>query len=1403
MKLLTKIRIGGDRIHRRILRKKGSPTVLEHGRGTFFCLSGLQSGQKNCKPGKYTGIGDGIFAIMEYKTVELQVLLCQVQLRTNWRFAMKKMLKAKKGRGKQSVAYRAMGLVLSAAVALGMPRAGVAAVRRGGGGQSAVATQQRSLRANDDVARVTIDGESHSYALIDDAWDAATAQGVSQAEITLLANASASKTLEVGEDDNITFCGNGFELTSNSDLAVIYVQGGVLTITGGTFTASDTTIYCLLAQSGKVVLNGGTFIGNPKMSDSAIISAIGSIGSLLGDGYVYRDANGTVIKELDVTGLTGMVTVKTGRLCSHEWADGVCGKCQKQAEASVDIGGRVTYYANFTTACDAAAASQQAASVTVLKDVSVIRPELELSADSPVSINGGGHTVSGCEVTILKGSVTIQDLCLLNSLSIETEDAPDTVTVVLTGCTIDIRGNMQDGNAVHVKGGTLKMADCTVAACLVGIAAVRGRVEIEGGTVMASLEGFEEGGSQSSRASVGLKVKDSDKGTADVVLSGGTFSGDTAAILVDGPGAGSYAGGRSAGLTLGGLLKAEYAYFHEDGTPITGKLQETQLEGTVTVKRCTQHSGQDQFTHVPGTTTHTGSSCPVCGITVGEEDCSYGEDGTCVCGSTLSAVLTGADGLVYNGAAHTPGVAVTHDGEELAAEYYDVVYTNNSSAGSDAAKAAITGKAPLSFHKELSFSIAPKSVSPSIDASGGSTAKIYDGTASVSDGLSIRLDGLVDGDAVTAAASYAYDSAAAGDDKTITAVITGLAGEGAANYKLAADTAVVAGKIEKAGQQAPEAPKAAEADIRDTAVTLTAARENAEYSMDGANWQDSPEFTGLTPGHTYTFYARLKGDGNHHPSASSAGTVVTTKKAGTDQPGGSTGSGSGSTGGGSSTGSGNGSPGSSNTGSGGSGTGSGSSSTGPGGGSTGSGSSTGAGSGSTGGSGSSGGSSMGNSSGTDTGSSGKPIIKDSSGREGWDAIRVEAQKVMEAPGGDKTVAVDMNGASAVPGSLLTEIRGRDVTMEFDFGGGITWTIKGTDIKAETVNDTDLSVTAHTGGIPQDVLERAADGLSHLELRLAHDGAFGFSAALSFRIHSGGSAGVAIAGSDGAHTGATADSGGAGSTEDYTGMYANLFYYNPLLRGLEFISAGRVGEGGLVSLPFHHASDYTVILSVTPMGGSDLPDQPQDGTQAGGSGETPGQTQPGQSDGQDGSARAAVKSVKLSKTVYTYNGKAKKPSVIAVDTDGRRITGSNYALTYRNNKKVGKATAVVTFKGKYSGTVTKTFTIRPAGTSIKKTAAAADGFTVTWAKQAVQTAGYQLQYSENASFKGKRTHSVFVKKPAGTKASVKKQKAGTKYYVRIRTYQTVKADGKSTKIYSAWSKVVRVKTLAAASGKKKR
>ncbi len=153
------------------------------------------------------------------------------------------------------------------------------------------------------------------------------------------------------------------------------------------------------------------------------------------------------------------------------------------------------------------------------------------------------------------------------------------------------------------------------------------------------------------------------------------------------------------------------------------------------------------------------------------------------------------------------------------------------------------------------------------------------------------------------------------------------------------------------------------------------------------------------------------------------------------------------------------------------------------------------------------------------------------------------------------------------------------------------------------------------------------------------------------------------------------------------------------------------------------------------------------------------------------------------------------------TDGKQISGQYYTVSYKNNKKVGKATVTITFKDGYSGTVKKTFTIRPAGTSIKKLAAASGGFTVKWAKKTAQTSGYQIQYSTNAGFKGNSTRSVFVKKASVTKQTVKKLKAGKKYYVCVRTYKTVKTGGKSTKVYSAWSSTVRVKTLPAAPVKK--
>ena len=165
-----------------------------------------------------------------------------------------------------------------------------------------------------------------------------------------------------------------------------------------------------------------------------------------------------------------------------------------------------------------------------------------------------------------------------------------------------------------------------------------------------------------------------------------------------------------------------------------------------------------------------------------------------------------------------------------------------------------------------------------------------------------------------------------------------------------------------------------------------------------------------------------------------------------------------------------------------------------------------------------------------------------------------------------------------------------------------------------------------------------------------------------------------------------------------------------------------------------------------------------------------------------------KTISLSTTSYTYNGKVKKPSVTVKDAKGKKISSGNYTVSYSSGRKnVGQYTVTVKFKGNYSGTVKKTFTIKPKATTLSKVTAGKKAFTVKWKKQTSQTTGYQIQYSTSSKFKGAKT--VTVSKNKTTSKKISKLKAKKKYYVRIRTYKTV---GK-TKYYSSWSKVKSVKT----------
>ena len=169
------------------------------------------------------------------------------------------------------------------------------------------------------------------------------------------------------------------------------------------------------------------------------------------------------------------------------------------------------------------------------------------------------------------------------------------------------------------------------------------------------------------------------------------------------------------------------------------------------------------------------------------------------------------------------------------------------------------------------------------------------------------------------------------------------------------------------------------------------------------------------------------------------------------------------------------------------------------------------------------------------------------------------------------------------------------------------------------------------------------------------------------------------------------------------------------------------------------------------------------------------------------------SINLKATSLTYNGKVRTPKVIVKDRTGKTLVkNTDYTVSYAKGRKyVGKYAVKITFKGKYSGTKTLYFTIKPKATSISSLKAGSKKFTVKWKKQATQTTGYQVQYSASSKFSKAKT--LTVGKNTTVSKKISKLSGKKKYYVRVRTYKTVKINGKSIRIYSGWSKAKTVTT----------
>ena len=120
---------------------------------------------------------------------------------------------------------------------------------------------------------------------------------------------------------------------------------------------------------------------------------------------------------------------------------------------------------------------------------------------------------------------------------------------------------------------------------------------------------------------------------------------------------------------------------------------------------------------------------------------------------------------------------------------------------------------------------------------------------------------------------------------------------------------------------------------------------------------------------------------------------------------------------------------------------------------------------------------------------------------------------------------------------------------------------------------------------------------------------------------------------------------------------------------------------------------------------------------------------------------------------TYNGKAQTQSKLKVICEGKTLKqGTDYTVSYKNNKNIGKATVTIKGKGKYEGSIKKTFQI-------------------TVAKGKTYTAG---------NFKYKMTKASTNGKGTVTLAATKKSKSDSKF-TSCKITDTVKIGGKTFKV----------------------
>ncbi|MGN0343296.1 MAG: alpha-amylase family glycosyl hydrolase [Roseburia sp.] len=158
--------------------------------------------------------------------------------------------------------------------------------------------------------------------------------------------------------------------------------------------------------------------------------------------------------------------------------------------------------------------------------------------------------------------------------------------------------------------------------------------------------------------------------------------------------------------------------------------------------------------------------------------------------------------------------------------------------------------------------------------------------------------------------------------------------------------------------------------------------------------------------------------------------------------------------------------------------------------------------------------------------------------------------VTKATDGTITVVLPAD-SKKVPAEVFNKAAGKNITLVFVVSDSASWTVSAKTITSEITSAIDLDVILNTTNIPSDIVSALAGSNKTMQFSLGHDGKFGFDGSLTLTV---------------------------GDT--YKGKYANLYYYNPTTKALEYQQAVVVTTDGKVTFTFKHASDYVIVFADT-------------------------------------------------------------------------------------------------------------------------------------------------------------------------------------------------------------------------------